>query len=102
MGHRPSRCNGCNKRPRVANDVRRERAADSRRAVSLSEALFLQDAREGLLHLSVEGRDDIVEIFDDGDFRTEAIVDAAQFQADIAAADDDHALRHRFQGKGAP
>ena len=48
-------------------------------------------------HVFVGAGDQAVHQFNHGDFRTQRVIDGGHFEADDAAADDQHALRHRRQ-----
>ena len=61
------------------------------------QPLLLQDALHLLRHLAVHPRQHLVEELDDGDLGTEPPPHRAELDADVAAADDDHRLRHALQ-----
>ena len=71
------------------------------RAENEVKALLLQDFLEGLGGLAVKARGDAVHEFDDGHLGPEAGIDRAQFEADHAAADDDHAAGDLRQAERA-
>jgi hypothetical protein len=52
-------------------------------------ALLLQNLLEGGRDFGVDRRRDLIEEFDDRDFRANAAPDAAEFETDDAGADDD-------------
>ena len=61
------------------------------------QSLLFEDAQELLGDIRIHAAENGVEIFDDGDFRTEPRPDRAKFEADHATADDDHRRRNAFQ-----
>src|SRR5690606_26382487 len=64
-------------------------------------ALLLQHLLEGGRDFGTDGRRDLIEEFDNGDFRADAAPDGAQFKANDAGADDNQFLRHLLQRKRA-
>ena len=60
-----------------------------------------EDALGLLGHFAICARQDAIEVFHHGHFRTEAAPDGAEFEADDARADHDHALGHGLEGEAA-
>ena len=65
------------------------------------EALLLEYLGSFLSHFSVHAGEDLVEIFDHGHLRAQALPDAAELKPDDAAADDDEMFGHLGQRQGA-
>ena len=64
-------------------------------------ALLGQDALELLADFAVEARRDAVEEFDDRHFAAQTPPHRAEFETDIAAADDEQTLGYRLQRERA-
>ena len=58
----------------------------------MPDALVAQDVAHALRYFVVFARDDPRALLDDGDLRAEAPVHLAEFEPDVAAADDDQML----------
>ena len=59
--------------------------------------LLAEHALEGLADLAIHARDQVVEIFDDGNLGSEPAPYGSQFETDIAAADDDEPVGDRLE-----
>ena len=66
-----------------------------------ADAFFFEEGLDGGGDVFVFARDEAGDLFDDGDFAAEAAEDLSEFEADVAAADDDEMARERVEFEDA-